>query len=43
MNVLDECKPEFRASASFGYVKEEKHQHTGEDGGSIIIDYGDDE
>ena len=24
MNVLDECRPEFRASASFGYVKEEK-------------------
>jgi len=24
MDVLDECRPEFRASASFGYVKEEK-------------------
>jgi len=42
MNVLDECRPEFRASASFGYVKEEKHQHTGEGGGGIIIDYGSD-
>ena len=42
MNVLNECRPEFRASATFGYVKEEKHQHTGEGGGSIIIDYGND-
>ena len=32
MNVLDECRPEFRASASFGYVKEEKRDltHSGE-------------
>ena len=32
MNVLNECRPEFRASASFGYVKEEKRQldHSGE-------------
>ena len=32
MSVLDECRPEFRASASFGYVKEEKRQldHSGE-------------
>lgn len=28
MNVLDECRPEFRASASFGYVKEEKRDVT---------------
>lgn len=24
LKVLDQCRPEFRASASFGYVKEEK-------------------
>jgi len=32
MNVLQECRPEFRASASFGYVKEEKRDltHSGE-------------
>ena len=24
LSVLEECRPEFRASASFGYVKEEK-------------------
>jgi hypothetical protein len=34
-DVLDDCRPEFRASASFGYVKEEKrevdasHEHSG--------------
>jgi hypothetical protein len=35
--VLDDCRPEFRASASFGYVKEEKreHEHTGEGGGPV--------
>jgi len=40
--VLQDCSPEFIASASYGYIKEEKRQHTGEDGGSIVIDYGDD-
>lgn len=38
MQVLDECRPEFRASATFGYVKEEKHQHTGDGGGPLEID-----
>ena len=38
MQVLDECRPEFRASASFGYVKEEKHEmeHSGEVSGSLF-------
>lgn len=29
--VLNDCRPEFVASASYGYVKEEKHQHSGDD------------
>jgi len=37
MQVLDECRPEFRASATFGYVKEEKHQHTGDEGGALEV------
>ena len=37
MQVLDECRPEFRASATFGYVKQEKHQHTGDGGGPIDV------
>ena len=37
MQVLDECRPEFRASATFGYVKQEKHQHTGDGGGPIGV------
>jgi len=42
MDVLDECRPEFRASASFGYVKEEKTElSTAEDedgfGTNIIV------
>ena len=38
MQVLDECRPEFRASASFGYVKEENHEleHSGEVSGSLF-------
>lgn len=36
-NVLAECSPEFRASATFGYVKKERQEHTGEGGGGIII------
>lgn len=28
LQVLDDCRPEFRASASFGYVKEEKQDVT---------------
>jgi len=40
--VLDDCRPEFRASASFGYVKEEKRElSTAEDedgfGTNIIV------
>jgi endonuclease YncB( thermonuclease family) len=35
--VLQECRPEFVASASFGYVKEEKRELTGEDGGAIEV------
>lgn len=35
--VLQDCRPEFRASASFGYVKEEKKQLTGDDGGAIEV------
>jgi len=39
--VLQDCRPEFVASASYGYVKEEKRQHTGDGGGGINIIYGD--
>jgi hypothetical protein len=35
--VLQDCRPEFVASASYGYVKEEKHQHTGEGGGALEV------
>ena len=38
MQVLDECRPEFRASATFGYVKEEKRQVTGKDGGPLEVE-----
>jgi hypothetical protein len=37
MEVLQECKPEFRASASFGYVKTEAKELTGEDGDAINV------
>jgi hypothetical protein len=37
MEVLQECKPEFRASASYGYVKTEKQELTGEDGDDIKV------
>jgi hypothetical protein len=37
LRVLEECRPEFRASASFGYVKQEKHEHVGEGGGPLMI------
>jgi len=35
--VLQDCRPEFVASASYGYVEEEKRQLTGEDGGAIEV------
>jgi hypothetical protein len=37
MEVLQECRPEFRASATFGYVKTEKQELTGEDGDDISV------
>jgi hypothetical protein len=37
MQVLEECKPEFRASATFGYVKKERQELMGEDGDSIEV------
>lgn len=37
MQVLQECKPEYRASATFGYVKREKQELMGEDGDSIEV------
>jgi hypothetical protein len=36
--VLNDCRPEFIASASYGYVKEEKRQVTGEDGGALEVE-----
>lgn len=30
MEVLDECRPEFRASASFGYTESQEIEHTGD-------------
>jgi len=35
--VLNDCRPEFIASASYGYVKEERRQVTGEDGGPLEV------
>ena len=35
--VLNDCRPEFVASASYGYVKQEKHQHTGDGGGPVEV------
>jgi len=35
--VLSDCKPEFVASASYGYTKTEKREVTGEGGGGIVI------
>jgi hypothetical protein len=37
MQVLEECRPEFRASATYGYVKKEKQELMGEDGDSIEV------
>jgi hypothetical protein len=37
MEILQECKPEFRASATFGYVKKEKQELTGEGGDAIKV------
>jgi len=34
---------QFILERSFGYIKKEKREHMGEDGGGIVIDYGDDE
>jgi hypothetical protein len=33
--VLNDCRPEFVASASYGYVKEEQHNIGGEGGGPV--------
>lgn len=35
MEVLDDCRPEFVASASYGYTKREQHELMGEDGDPI--------
>lgn len=37
--VLEQCRPEFRASASFGYQKTEERrlEHTGEGGGPVMV------
>lgn len=35
--VLQDCRPEFVASASYGYVKEEKRQVTGDEGGALEV------
>jgi len=35
--VLEECRPEFRASASYGYNKTEGREVSGEDGGPLMI------
>jgi hypothetical protein len=37
--VLEECRPEFRASASFGYVKTEAQELTGKDGENMDIEF----
>jgi hypothetical protein len=37
MEILQECKPEFRASATFGYVEKSKQELTGEDGDAIKV------
>jgi hypothetical protein len=39
MEVLQECRPEFRASASFGYKKTEAQELTGEDGEEMDIEF----
>jgi len=33
---------QFILERSFGYIKKEKREHMGENGGGIVIDYGDD-
>jgi hypothetical protein len=38
MEVLKECRPEFRASATFGYVKTEKQELTGEDSEPLEVE-----
>jgi transposase-like protein len=37
--VLEECRPEFRASASFGYNKTEGRELTGEGGGPVAVEF----
>lgn len=39
ISVLEECKPEFRAAASFGYTDKQTVEHTGEGGGPIEINF----
>jgi hypothetical protein len=44
MDILQECRPEFRASATFGYTKTEEQKLTGDgENGGIIINMGDDD
>jgi hypothetical protein len=35
--VLNDCRPEFVASASYGYVERERTELTGEDGGPVDV------
>jgi hypothetical protein len=35
--VLNDCRPEFIASASYGYVKKEERELTGDDGGPLEL------
>lgn len=37
--VLNDCRPEFIASASYGYSKSEEHEITGEGGGGIVFNF----
>lgn len=39
ITVLEECSPEFRAAASFGYTNKQQVEHTGEGGGPLEITF----
>lgn len=42
LQSVNDSGSRFILERSFGYTKTEKHEHTGEGGGGIIIDYGSD-
>lgn len=39
ISILEECRPEFRAAASFGYTDKQQIEHTGEGGGPVEVTF----